>query len=75
VSINATGSGAINIQADAILNKFNNTVVLKKGQLTQVLKNSLAISSGQGATGNNGGLSTNNASLIYNANMVSLKSS
>ena len=48
---------------NAILNKFNNTVVLKKGQMTQVLKNSLvlppgAITNGGGghpSSGGNGG--------------------
>ena len=34
-------TGAI-LQQEALLNKFNNTVVLKKGQLTQVLKNTMA---------------------------------
>ena len=29
-----------------MLNKFNNTVVLKKGQLTQVLKNNMILPGG-----------------------------
>lgn len=40
---------------NAILNKFNNTVVLKKGQMTQVLKNSLVLPPGAITNSNSGG--------------------
>ena len=57
---------------NAILSKFNNTVVLKKGQMTQVLKNSLVLppgaitnssSGGHPSSGGNGG-SPNPAQLM-----------
>ena len=41
---------------NAILNKFNNTVVLKKGQMTQVLKNSLVLPPGAITNSNSGGV-------------------
>jgi hypothetical protein len=85
------GGGALSPHApssgdqNAILNKFNNTVVLKKGQMTQVLKNSLVLppgaitnsSGGHPSSGGNGG-SPNPAQFmmgttVTNGMMVSLK--
>lgn len=43
--------------SEIMLGKFNNTVVLKKGQLTQVLKNTMVL---QPPTGPNG-VQTNNS--------------
>lgn len=67
---------------NAHLNKFNNTVVLKKGQMTQVLKNSLVLppgaitNSSHPSSGGNGG-SPNPAQLmmgttVSNGMLVSL---
>jgi len=80
LSPHAASSGDHN----AILNKFNNTVVLKNGQMTQVLKNSLVLppgaitnsSGGHPSSGGNGG-SPNPGQLmmgttVTNGMMVSL---
>lgn len=79
------GSPQVPLSGDqnAHLNKFNNTVVLKKGQMTQVLKNSLVLppgaitnSGGHPSSGGNGG-SPNPAQLmmgttVSNGMLVSL---
>jgi len=41
---------------NALINKFNNTVVLKKGQMNQVLKNSLVLPPGAITNSNSGGV-------------------